>query len=171
MNYYPNGDLVGLINNCKSELLNHVLQDQVASDHIKKVSKYLDNCLDVLTSNNLRESINSRRPRIIGNSKNNALFFAYCMSRYDHPFMEAVIGEKLNQSEAFSYLAEKLNVKPATLRNYRDLFDPHVKQTRSDRQGWQKEITPAYQSILDQYNSENEAQLIDEAKSKLGLVK
>lgn len=169
MKYIQNNDLEQLLNSCKSELLSHVLQDQVASDHIKNINKYLDRCLNILDGNTLRDSIHSRGARIKGSSKDIALFFAYCMSRFDYPFVESLAGEKLNQTEAFVFLESQLGVKAATLRNYRDLFDPHVEQTRSERQGWKKEINSKFQSIIDQYDSETEEELLNEARIKLGL--
>ena len=159
-----NLEVVQLITQCKSELLNHTLQEQVASENIRNINKYLDKCLDVLHRADSANESKSRGSRISGNNKDNVLFFSFCMSKYDYPFLISVTGLKCNQSEAFSYLATKLGVKASTIRQYRDYFDSHVSQTRSNRQGWKSDISPALQEIINRYDSLGESELIKQAK-------
>jgi hypothetical protein len=61
---------------------------------------------------------------------------AYVMSRFDYLIINDIFKSDYNQSEAFNFLSHKLDVKPNTLKNYRDMFDPHIKQQNSERRGW-----------------------------------
>jgi hypothetical protein len=158
-----------LITNCKTELLNHTLQGEVLSPYIKQINSYLDECLEIVQREWSEESTGKviRRPRIGEEDRENILFFAYCMSKWDYQFVCAISGKNFNQGEAFEYLAEKLGVKVNTLKNYRDTFDSHVEQMRSHRQGWKKPLTHEYISVKEKYNSSNEDQLIAIGKELL----
>ena len=158
-----------LISNCKSELLNHTLQSEVASPHIKNINSYLDECLNILQKNSQEnpEIKRSRAAKVNADVKSKILFFAYCMSKWDYLFTNTLTGNTFNQSEAFEYLADKLKTKVGTLRNYRDEFDSHVKQNRSNRQGWKKPLNLEFRAIIQQYNSYSEANLIKIGKNIL----
>lgn len=161
-----NQQISRLMVTCKSELLNHTLQNDVVSTHIKKINLCLDECLALLDENfkmPLRKRKN-RSSRGDGEEKNRILFFAYCMSRWDYQFVNLLTGGNFNQTEAFDYLAKKINVKENTIRNYRDTFDSHVEQKRSKRQGWKKELTPDFVRILEQYDSFAEQDLLEVAE-------
>jgi len=53
------------------------------------------------------------------------------------------------------------------LRNYRDTFDSHVDQQRSNREGWKMPIKPEYQEIIRRYDSCSEENLINTGKEIL----
>ncbi len=158
-----------LIATCKAELLNHALQNDVVSTHIKKINSYLDECLALFDGNSempIRQK-KIRSLRMGGEAKGRILFFAYCMSRWDYQFVNLLTGYDFNQTEAFGYLAKTLKVKENTIRNYRDSFDSHVEQKRSERQGWKKELTPEFLRIKEQYDSFTEVSLLGIAKGVL----
>ena len=160
-------NLKKLIIDCKSELLNHTLQDEIVSPYIKKINSNLDSCLDILKNDWARQDrpiAGTRNPRVTGDSRNHILFFAYCMAKWDTEFANAIIGRIFNQTEAFEYLADVLKVKVATLRNYRDTFDSHVEQMRSNRQGWKKALNAEFQNTIARYDGKSEQELIDIGK-------
>ncbi len=158
-----------LILNCKSELLNHTLQSDAVSPHIKNINSYLDQCIEILKSD-AQENLpltRSRTPKMYGGDKDNILFFAYCMSKWDAPFVRKLTGESFNQTESFKYLSSVLPVKFNTLKNYRDVFDSHVDQQRSNREGWKTPLKSEYKEIIRQYDSLSEEQLLDIGKGIL----
>lgn len=160
-----------LVTNCKAELLNHTLQGEVLSPYIRKINSYLDECLEIVRNEWGEESTVSviRRPRIEDEVRDTTLFFAYCISRWDYQFVCAIAGEDLNQGEAFQFLAEKIGVKANTLKNYRDTFDSHVKQMRSNRVGWKKPLPAEFVAVKEKYDSFVEGQLIAKAKELLQI--
>jgi hypothetical protein len=164
-----------LITNCKAELLNHTLQGEVLSPHLKKINSYMDECLDIVRNEWVQESTGTairrfrsgERSRIGEMDRENILFFAYCMSKWDYQFVCAITGNNFNQGEAFEYLADKIGVKVNTLKNYRDTFDSHVNQMRSNRQGWKKSLSDDFIAVKEKYDSYNEDQLIAKGKELL----
>jgi len=162
-----------LITQCKSELLNHTLQDVIVSQSIKKINLYLNECLTLLKSENTTRPIITtetgalRYPKTFGEARQNILFIAYCMSKLDYQFVNQITGENYNQTEAFTFLAQKLKVKATTLRNFRDAFDYHVEQLHSNRVGWRKELAPDLKKVKEKYDSYTERMLIDHAKDIL----
>ncbi|MGD9686716.1 MAG: hypothetical protein AB7U43_07055 [Desulfobacter sp.] len=160
-----------LVIDCKSELLSHALQGAVVSQHIKKIKDNLDRCLSILDKHlSYTEDIkpvNVRNHKITRASRENILFFAYCMSRFDAEFVNSMLGRAFNQIEAFDYLSDALDVKITTLRNYRDTFDPHVQQERSSRQGWKKELNDEFKDVIRRYNDKSEEELISIGKAIL----
>jgi len=162
-------ELEQLITKCKNELLNHTLQEEIVSPYIKNINGYLDKCLGVLCSTVVasKKATITRKARFVGEDKDNVLFFAFCMSRWDSEFVSLLTKTHLNQTEAFNYLAEKLDVKVNTLRNYRDTFDSHVAQVRSNRQGWKKPLNTDEAKVLEKYKSFTEEMAIDLANSIL----
>lgn len=163
-------ELKKLIMDCKSELLNHTLQSNLVLLHIKQINSNLDSCLVILQkdwNDTVSRTVGVRSPRGTGESRENILFFAFCMSKYDTEFVNSILNRILNQTEAFDYLADTLNVKVATLRNYRDTFDSHVEQVRSSRQGWKKPLTNEFKSVMVKYNEKSEQELIAAGKEIL----
>lgn len=162
--------LKGLIDQCKSELLNHVLQDDAVSSHIKKIKVNLDQCSEILQRNWVTKADSvktSSRSRLPGNERSNMLIVACAMSRWDYPLINKIAGREFNQSEAFDYLAEKLGVKVNTIKNYRDTFDSHVEQMRSHRQGWKKDLNDEQLKIKEKCGSKTEQEMIEVLKSIL----
>ncbi len=164
-------ELKKLVKDCKSELLNHTLQNDAVSPHIKQINAYLDSCLAILekdlTPAKGTRTINVRSPKITGGSRDNILFFAFCMSKFDTAFVNSILGRILNQTEAFDYLADSLDVKVATLRNYRDTFDSHVQQKRSNRQGWKKPLNSEFKYVIGKYDDKSESDLLSTGKDIL----
>ena len=167
MNTFEKNQIEDLIASCKSELLNHALQDQVLSPNIKKINSYLDDCLIILESvrNATPTPRNTRSPKAYGKARENILFIAYCMSKLDYQFVNAITGQYYNQTEVFTYLSQKLQMKTASLRNYRDAFDYHVDQLHSNRVGWKKELPSDLIDIKEKFDSYSEHELIDHAKT------
>lgn len=91
------------------------------------------------------------------------LFFAYCLSRFDYKFVNNIINQTFNQGEIFEYLAQRLNIKKATLSNIRDAFDSHVKQEQSNRVGWKKPLNAEQNVIKNKCNPYSRAALSDQA--------
>lgn len=156
-----------LIFDCFREITNHTLQSEVISQHIRNLNQNLENILKQVEE--LKDNCKSYKPhsgeRVLARSteKNNFIKMAYVMSRFDYHIINDILKTHFNQTEAFQYLAEKLNVKLSTLRNYRDMFDPYVKQEKSNRQGWhQKELSPEFQAIKKSYDSKNYASIKNE---------
>jgi hypothetical protein len=161
-----------LIFDCFKEITNHTLQSEVISSHIKNINinlqsilEYLEEIEDNHTSN---KTLSRERVLVRSFEKNNILKIAYAMSRFDFHIINGILNCHFNQTEAFQYLADKLNIKLTTLRNYRDMFDPYVKQEKSNRQGWhQKELSPEFQAIKDRYDNEDYASIKDEIETVL----
>ena len=158
-----------LISNCKSELLNHTLQNEAVSPHIKNINSSLDECLNILhkLSQGNSGAKRNRAAKVNADIKSKILFFAYCMSKWDYQFTNSLTANSFNQSEAFLYLAQKLNIKVGTLRNYRDEFDSHVNQQRSNRKGWKKPLSLEFRAIIQKYSSYSETDLINIGKTVL----
>jgi hypothetical protein len=146
-----------LVYACFKELTNHTLQSEVLSPHIKAINHHLENILKNLEKihDSRVNPISYRNERNYSKSTDKDLLLkvAYAMSRFDFPIINDILNKRLNQTETFQYLAEKLNVKAATLRNYRDMFDPYVKQENSHRKGWhQLQLSDEYQVIKKEYD-------------------
>jgi hypothetical protein len=161
-----------LVYNCFKEITNHTLQSEIISPHIKNINHNLENILknlEALQDSRLNYKPHSGERMIVRSTKKNALIkIAYAMSRFDYHIINDILKNKFNQTEAFQYLAEKLNVKMATLRNYRDMFDPYVKQKFSNRMGWhQKELSPEFQAIKNEYDNKDEATIKNEIETIL----
>jgi len=84
--------------------------------------------------------------------KRKALITAYYLSEFEHHRLG--LG---NQTETFQKFAEALGVKVATLRQYRDHFDPI---TSSKRRGyWQIPTPPQFREIFNEFKGTEEPQL------------
>lgn len=156
----PKETIEKLVSNCFKEIADHSLQSEVRSTHIKAINENLKSILSQLESlpshsvdyrGRVRERANA-----MGAQRNDVITYAYVMSRFDFPIINDILQTNFNQTEAFEYLAQRLNVKTATLRNYRDKFDPYVEQEKSDRKGWhQVKLSPEFQSIKDEYDNKD----------------
>jgi len=93
---------------------------------------------------------------------------AYAMSRFDYHILNDILNHQFNQTSAYQYLEAKFNVKYTTQRNYRDAFDPYVKQEKSNRRGWwQKKLSPQFQAIKENYDKKGYASIKNEIESIL----
>ncbi len=102
--------------------------------------------------------------------KNAAVKIAYVMSRFDCPIINTVLNKNFNQAQAFEFLAQQLNVKATTLRNYRDSFDPYVKQENSSRRGWwQVKLTYEFQAVKDEYDKKDREEIKSEIEAILSV--
>lgn len=175
MNSIEQKKIKDLLSQCKSELLNHTVQNEVVSPSIKNIKLCLDECLTFLEAENTPPEIiyrnprNSRSPRVYGEERENILFIAYCMSKLDYHFVNKITGECYNQTKAFTFLAQKLKINPLTLRNYRDAFDHHVKQLHSNRIGWRRELAPDLEKVKEKCHSFTESKLTGYAKDILKI--
>ncbi len=88
---------------------------------------------------------------------------AFYLSKYEH---EGIFEEDLNQGETINKLANKLNVKPNTLKNKRDLFDPYCSKKRV---GWvqQAKLSDELQEIFDNYKSKSNEEILKEIQGFL----
>ena len=154
------------------EISNHTLQTEVLSPQIKSINHNLENILKQLEKlQGIRKKLkpHSGTRDFVGSPQKKILVkLAYAMSRFDYHIINDILREHFNQTEAFQYLAKKFTVKTATLRNYRDCFDPYVKQENSNRIGWtQKILPPQFQAIKEDYDSRNYASLKNEIENIL----
>ena len=86
-----------------------------------------------------------------------ALIVAYYLSRFDRKGIHA-LGYGTT-SEAFNRLGERLNVKPSTLKQMRDSFDPYCSQVRV---GWyQRQILPSRANVIQAYDALSEASVAE----------
>lgn len=154
---------------CLDELVEHLLQDNVNSIHIKNIRNTLlsikQSLADgvgspseiptpVLWTANTRTSTQA-----FGSDSNKeaALTIAFAMSKFDYVLFNNLYSLSLNQGEVFEMAAALVGIKPTTLRNYRDTFDSHVTAVRGkQRQGWKKPLTQEFQEILEHNNSLDE---------------
>jgi hypothetical protein len=161
--------LENLVRDCESELLNHTLQNEVVSPAIKNIKSILDECLSILQKDweQTPKTRVVRFPRKSGAERENLLFFAYCISKWNHQFFNKVKGRIFNQTQVIEYLADKLGTNANSLRNYRDLFDSHVEQQNSDRRGWLKPLNDEFKDVIQKYDSKSEDELVEIAKEIL----
>lgn len=154
---------------CHDELVEHLLQDNVNSVHIRKIRDYLflieqnleggvENASAVPTS--VQWITNTRAStQAFGSDSNKeaALTIAFAMSKFDYVLFNNLYSLNLNQGEVFEMSSALLGIKQTTLRNYRDTFDSHVTAVRGkQRQGWKKPLTPEFQEILGRNDSLDE---------------
>ncbi|MCL4741317.1 MAG: DUF3883 domain-containing protein [Phycisphaerales bacterium] len=85
-----------------------------------------------------------------------AVIVAYAMSRLDRDFL-SMCGFT-SWSQAFARIGQELRVKPASLRNLRDEFDP----LHGHRQGWHKRpLRPNRQRVLGEFADVSDAALAE----------
>lgn len=89
-----------------------------------------------------------------------ALIVAYYISRFDRKFLYNLNFKTFK--EAYEVIGEKLTVKPSTIKNMRDEFDPiHP----NDRKGWyQRELSPSRLAVIERYNVFSEDALTEIVK-------
>lgn len=94
---------------------------------------------------------------------------AYYLSRFDHEGLFP----SMNFSEAIKIISNILNVKPNTLKNKRDSFDPYCNELKTNgtrRKGWwQKELSEEMQRIFDLYRYQDSIEIENDIKNILGL--
>lgn len=105
---------------------------------------------------------------------------AFFLSLYDH----YEISKIKQPTIAIRELAEKLNVKPSTLRNKRDNFDPFIKSKKEKlqktkafknltiRKGWvkaERDLPPKLQQTYDECINKSHDELLAEVKKILNL--
>lgn len=164
-----------LVYACFKELTNHTLQSEVLSPHIKAINHNLENILKYIEQiqGSCAKSFSQRDERNYARitERDSILKVAYSMSRFDYQIINDILKKRFNQTETFQYLAEKLNVKTATLRNYRDMFDPYVKQENSHRKGWhQIQLSDEYQAIKKEYDGMDYALIKKEIEIILSIL-
>lgn len=139
------------------QLNQHSYQSEVISPYIKVINQNLAEILRHLNETENELSIprkhSTERHFIRSDEKSALIQIAYAMSRFDFGIINDILDKSFNQKQAFQYLSEKLKIKPATLRIYRDNFDPYVDQVNSNRKGWyQKPLSDEFQAIKDEYD-------------------
>jgi DNA-directed RNA polymerase subunit F len=159
-----------LVSDSFREIADHAFQDEVNSQHVKKIKNNLSEILAVCQKDiDEVSSVIAHRTRLEESDKFNILKIAYAMSRFDYHILNKILGTRYNQSESFNYLEKLTKVKATTLKNIRDRFDPYVKQERSERVGWhQVQLTPDYQDIKNIYDKKDESFISHEMKEILG---
>ncbi len=164
-----------LIYTCFKEISEHAMQSEILSSHIREINGNLKSMLDLIDQINKKDSLQintvtknySQREVKPNDEKEKILIVAYALSRFNHFIINDILKSKHNQSAVFNYLSHQLEVKVNTLKNYRDAFDPYVKQENSDRKGWyQKKLTPEFIAIKEILDRENR-DLIKEKISKI----
>ena len=104
--------------------------------------------------------------------KEELLKLAYALSKFDHVIINDILKSNYNQSAVFSYLSNKMKVKPNTLKNYRDLFDPHIKNKRSNRKGWyQRQLSPEFRVIKELWDDLDYKEIKNEISKVIGYSK
>ncbi|HAW08422.1 MAG TPA: hypothetical protein DCW42_04525 [Bacteroidetes bacterium] len=146
------------------QLNKHSFQTEIISPHIKIINENLEAILNYL--NKADNDYPIQRTHVLErhfmgfDKRSNLLKIAYALSRFDYHIINEIFNKRFNQTECFQYLAEKLNVKLTTLRNYRDIFDPYVKQEKSNRRGWyQKALSDEFQAIKNYYDTKNYSEI------------
>jgi hypothetical protein len=134
----------GLVNECFRGIADHTLGSDVLSPQIKLINNNLKMILELIGE--IKDDY-SQKPLSTSGSysqrdikpdreKKILIKIAYVMSRFDFLIINDILKSDYNQTVTFNFLSHKLDVKSNTLKNYRDMFDPHVKQENSARRGW-----------------------------------
>jgi len=148
---HPVNEIERLIYDCFKEITDHTMQTDVLSPQIKSINANLKAMTELVEKLKTRDSsFNTayarnygQRETMRGDEKGNVIKLAYVLSRFDYYIINDILNSHYNQGEVFRVLSDKLKVKQNTLKNYRDAFDPHVKQERSNRRGWHQKELPA----------------------------
>ncbi len=161
-----------IVYSCFKEIADHTLQSEVISPHIKNIKnnlEYILNHLKKCSSKHVNFTPRNREKTIAMSGKKNAVIrIAYAMSRFDYHIINDILKSDFNQTETFEFLAAKLNVKATTQRNYRDRFDPYVKQEKSNRKGWyQMELLDALQAVKKEYDEKDYTEIKNEIETFL----
>lgn len=174
MNYVriPSRSISGIVNECLNEIMEHLLQEQVNSNHIKNVRDML---LDIKqlcdTANYPPPTVPSPKPKrnkVDDGQKVDVYKIAYSLSRFDFQIINEILGTRYNQTQVFDAVEKIIGVKASTLRNNRDRFDPYVKQEASDRKGWhQVELPPELLAVKNEYDRLSREQIAVELRQIL----
>jgi len=145
-----------LIYACFKEITDHTMQTEVLSPHIKEINNNLKSMSDLVEEikndpsprHNIISDSYSKREIKSDDEKESLIKLAYALSRFDYGIINDILKSNYNQSAVFSYLSHKMKVKSNTLKNYRDMFDPYVRQEKSNRKGWyQRQLSPEFRVI------------------------
>lgn len=174
-------ELDRLIANSMSELMDHLMQNDFHSQHIKNIKDNLVVMRQLVSQNRIdfeqatpsspsQANRTAQRVTDIKRDKSEVLKMAFVLSKFDYLFFNQMFGLSLNQTEVFEMIATIMDVKSTTLRNYRDAFDAHVKQVNSSRQGWKKPLGSDLQIVMDTFDKYSEKEMAQEIKRTLELI-
>jgi len=171
-----------LIASCRDELMEHLMQNVVNSIHIKNANNYLTSMKNILdqdltiTESEISVAQHATKRAVQRGSgqrtnKKDILKMAFALSKFDYNSFNNILGTTLNQGEVFKMVSAFFNLKPATLRNYRDAFDRHVEQVYSNRAGWDSEkLAPDLQEVKDSFDALSEEEIADEIVQTLSKI-
>jgi hypothetical protein len=154
-----------VLNSCYRDLANHALQKEVLSPQIKKFRDKLNELSSLIEEIDAEHLLAKKsetqhfftRAHISQNEKEDLIKVAYALSRFDFYLFNEILKTHYNQTEVIRFLAKKFNIKPSTLKNYRDMFDPYVDQQRSNRKGrHQKKLEPKFKDRKSAWDGEDE---------------
>lgn len=92
----------------------------------------------------MNESMNILMPFLSLDDRNMAIFIGLYLSRFNQLALEAFDFTGFHQ--AYNVLGYALNIKPKSINNYRDEFDPYFP---NGRKGWNREMKPQSKVIFD----------------------
>lgn len=165
----------GIVNECLNEIMEHLLQGNVNSIHIKNVRDMLFNIKQLCDTGNYSPTppvLKPKRNKVNDGQKKDLYKIAYSLSRFDFHVINDILGTRYNQTQVFDEMEKTTGIKAATLRNNRDRFDPYVKQEASDRKGWhQVELPPELLSVKKEYDRLSREQIIEELRQILSGFK
>lgn len=174
-------ELDRLIASSMSELMDHLMQNDFHSPHIKTLKDNLVTMRQLISQNRidfeqtipsspLQPTRTQQRSSVAKVDKSEMLKMAFVLSKFDYIFFNQMFSLSLNQTEVFEMVANIMEVKSTTLRNHRDAFDAHVKQVNSNRQGWKKPLGSDLQIVLDTFDKYSEKDMAQEIKRTLELM-
>jgi len=140
---------------CFKEIADHTMQSEILSPQIKTINEDLKSMSKIIEEMKEHPSLEftitrgpALREKKPDEEKEDLIKIAYGLSRFGHEIINDVARCDFNQGETFKYLSNRKRVKVNTLKNYRDMFDPYVRQEKSNRKGWhQKELPPSFMQI------------------------
>jgi hypothetical protein len=155
-----------VLNSCYRDLANHALQKEVLSPQIKKFRDKLNELSSLIEEIDAEQLLAKKsetqhfftRAHISQNEKEDLIKIAYALSRFDFYLFNEILKTHYNQTEVIRLLAKKFKIKPSTLKNYRDKFDPYVEQERSERKGWyKKQLEPKFKARKSAWDGKDES--------------
>lgn len=165
----------GIVNECLNEIMEHLLQGNVNSIHIKNVRDMLFDIKQLCESGRHAHTptpLKSKRNRVDAGQKESLYKIAYSLSRFDFHIINEILGTRYNQTQVFDEMEKITGIKSATLRNNRDRFDPYVKQEASDRKGWhQVKLPPELLAVKNGYDRLSHEQITAEIRTILSDFK
>lgn len=170
-NRIPSRSVSGIVNECLNEIMEHLLQTNVNSVHIKNVRDMLFDIKQLCDTGSYAPTpppLKPKRNKVNDEQKEDLYKIAYSLSRFDFHIINNIFGTRYNQTQAFDEIEKITGVKASTLRNNRDRFDPYVKQEASDRKGWhQVELPPDLQVVKNEYDRLSREQITEELRQIL----